>query len=259
MAVANVRSALDLTPAERAINLALAAGIVGSWLVLHVSSIFFIDWWGSGLWPLIPLVVLAQTWLSVGMFIVAHDAMHGSLVPGNAAVNTLIGRICVGLYAGFSWDKLYANHHAHHRHAGTEHDPDFDADHPSEFWPWYYRFFRTYFGWREFGLLTIAVVVYCLILWQRWPNVLLFWAAPAILSSLQLFYFGTYRPHRIEEGEVFSDRHNSRSNEFPWLISLLTCFHFGYHHEHHDRPWVPWWKLPKVRDAGLAGHRMPTA
>jgi beta-carotene ketolase (CrtW type) len=34
-------------------------------------------------------------------------------------------------------------------------------------------------------------------------------------------------------------------------VSLLTCFHFGYHHEHHDTPWVPWWKLPAQRRLAL--------
>ena len=246
MSVVHARAAAELGPRDRLINLVLAAAIIGSWAILHVSSIFLIDWWGSGLWPLAPFLIIVQTWLSVGMFIVAHDAMHGSLVPASATINTLIGRMCVGLYAGFSYDKLYASHHAHHRHAGTEDDPDFDPDPPSSCWPWYLRFFRTYFGWREFGVLTVAVVIYMLILWERWPNILLFWALPAILSSVQLFYFGTYRPHRIDE-TPFTDRHNARSNEFPWLVSLLTCVHFGYHHEHHQSPWVPWWKLPLVR------------
>ncbi|WP_201448975.1 hypothetical protein [Sinorhizobium medicae] len=45
--------------------------------------------------------------------------------------------------------------------------------------------------------------------------------------------FGTYRPHRV--GHIpFADKHRARSNEFSPLLSLLTCFHFGYHHEHHN-------------------------
>jgi beta-carotene ketolase (CrtW type) len=51
----------------------------------------------------------------------------------------------------------------------------------------------------EFGILTVAVVIYLIILRERFPTMLVFWALPAILSSVQLFYFGTYRPHRIEE------------------------------------------------------------
>ena len=72
---------------------------------------------------------------------------------------------------------------------------------------------------------------------------LVFWALPALLSSVQLFYFGTFRPHRHDDSP-FADDHNARSNGFGWLASLLSCFHFGYHHEHHLAPQVPWWRLP---------------
>lgn len=233
--------------ADMVTGLALACLVVLAWAGIHISAIFLIDWSGWRL-ALAPLVILVQCWLSVGLFIVAHDTMHGSLAPGHPALNRAIGRFCVFIYAGFSYEKLFENHHAHHRHAGTEEDPDFDPEHPSSFWPWYLRFFRYYFGWREFGILTVAVVVYLVILRQRFPTMLVFWALPAILSSLQLFYFGTYRPHRIDE-QPFADRHKARSNDFSPLLSLLTCFHFGYHHEHHDMPWVPWWKLPHHRHA----------
>ena len=243
MALANPKAALNLSSRDVAIGLVLAALVIGAWLTLQIAAIFFIDWSQPGLWLLAPVVIALQTWLSVGLFIVAHDSM-----PSQPGLNAWIGRICVALYAGFSYDRLYKSHHEHHRFAGTDRDPDFDADHPRTFWPWYLKFFRTYFGWREFGVLTVVVLVYMLILWQRWPNILLFWALPAILSSVQLFYFGTYLPHHVD-GTPFTDQHRSRSNDFPWLVSLLTCFHFGYHHEHHERPWVPWWKLPEFRDS----------
>ena len=74
---------------------------------------------------------------------------------------------------------------------------------------------------------------------------MLFWAAPAVLSAVQLFYFGTYLPHR-REAQDFADQHRTRTNEFPAIISLLTCFHFGYHHEHHSHPSAPWWRLPDI-------------
>jgi len=251
MSLANPKAAANLSRRDIAVGLVLAAMIIGSWLVLHVSAIFFIDWAAPGMWLWAPIVIALQTWLSVGLFIVAHDTMHGSLVPRSPELNRLIGTVCVALYAGFSYRKLNESHHQHHRYAGTDKDPDFDANHPSAFWPWYLTFFRTYFGLREFGLLTIVVALYMLILWQRWPNILLFWALPAILSSLQLFYFGTYQPHHLDD-QPFGDHHRSRSNDLPWLFSLLTCFHFGYHHEHHERPWVPWWKLPRFRASLVA-------
>lgn len=237
-----------------ATGLLLASLIVTAWLTIHVTAIFLIDWTTPRHLLAAPVVIAVQCWLSVGLFIVAHDTMHGSLVPRHPTVNRAIGRFCVFIYAGFSYDKLYVNHHAHHRHAGTEEDPDFDVEHAAQFWPWYLKFFQYYFGWREFGTLTVAVVVYILILQERFPTMLVFWALPAILSSVQLFYFGTYRPHRIDD-VPFTDRHRARSNAFSPILSLLTCFHFGYHHEHHDAPWVPWWKLPAHRDLALRDGR----
>ena len=76
---------------------------------------------------------------------------------------------------------------------------------------------------------------------------MLFWALPSLLASLQLFYFGTYLPHRRDE-TPFLDPHQARSNGYSYLASLATCFHFGYHHEHHADPSVPWWRLPAFRD-----------
>jgi beta-carotene/zeaxanthin 4-ketolase len=250
VSLAQASPKIVISARDTAIGLTLAALIIGAWLLVHVTSIFFVDWTRDSLWLAAPIVVALQCWLSVGLFIVAHDTMHGSLAPQYPALNRLIGRFSVFIYAGFSYDKLYENHHAHHRNAGTADDPDFDEDHPSSFWPWYVKFFRHYFGWREFGVLCVVVALYTLILRERFPAMLVFWALPAILSSVQLFYFGTYRPHRIDE-TPFTDRHRTRSNDFSYAMSLLTCFHFGYHHEHHDAPWVPWWKLPS--------HRQPAA
>lgn len=232
-----------------ATSLGLAALVLGAWLAIHVSSIFFIDWSTWPMWLGAILIIAVQTWLSVGLFIIAHDTMHGSLAPSHPGINRMIGRLCVILYAGFSYAKLYESHHAHHRHAGTADDPDFDAEHHASFWPWYMKFFRHYFGWKEFLVLTAVLVIYAWVLGLRFPVVLAFWAVPAIASSVQLFYFGTYRPHRVE-AQPFTDQHRARSEDFSWLLSLLTCFHFGYHHEHHNMPWVPWWKLPAARRPG---------
>ncbi len=230
---------------QAAIGLTLAAAIAAGWAILHIGSVFFMPLDGFGL-VLAPILVLALCWLNVGLFIVAHDAMHGSLAPGRPGVNLWAGRVALALYAGFSFDRLRSKHFEHHRSAGTAADPDFSADHPSAFWPWYLAFFRQYFGWRELAVLTALVGVYTLILGAPYPNLLLFWALPAILSSFQLFLFGTFLPHRAG-AEPFGDRHRARSSDYGRLVSLLTCFHFGYHHEHHRAPATPWWRLPAER------------
>lgn len=233
------------TTSQAAIGLSLAAAIVAAWLATHIYGVFFHPLTTLGILAA-PALIALQCWLNVGLFIVAHDAMHGSLAPFRPAVNRWVGRLCLALYAGFSYDRLIGKHFDHHRHSGTADDPDFHADEPDRFWPWYIAFFRRYFGWREFAALSGIFLVYVAVLRAPPLNMALFWGVPAILSSFQLFYFGTYLPHRHED-EPFSDDHRARSNEFSWLGSLLTCFHFGYHHEHHDEPYLPWWRLPAAK------------
>lgn len=229
---------------QAATGLLLAGLVIGSWLVLHIWSVFFFSLGGLA-WLAAPIVIAVICWLNVGMFIVAHDSMHGSLAPGRQALNRNVGRVALLLYAGFWYDRLIVEHMAHHRAPGSAEDPDFSVVHPDRFWPWYLKFFRHYFGWPQLLFLAGQTIAY-LVIGASYPNILMFWALPAVLSSLQLFYFGTYLPHRRDE-HPFADHHNARTNGYGWLASLLSCFHFGYHHEHHLSPHCPWWRLPQER------------
>ena len=69
---------------------------------------------------------------------------------------------------------------------------------------------------------------------------------PLLLSSLQLFVVGTYLPHRSSRVRS-RDRHQAASLAWPPALSLLACFHFGYHWEHHHNPSLPWYRLPDRR------------
>jgi beta-carotene ketolase (CrtW type) len=231
-----------LRPYQAAIGLTLASLVLLSWIAIHVAGVFFFEISWRSL-PFVPVIVAVQCWLTVGLFIVAHDAMHRSLAPGWPRVNAAIGAFILTIYAGFAWRRVRGAHMAHHDAPGTAADPDFFADEPDRFWPWFRTFFARYFGARSILFVCSVVTLYILVLGAPVQNVVLFYGLPSLLSSLQLFYFGTFRPHRHEE-EAFIDRHNARSNQFGYLASLLTCFHFGYHHEHHSQPWVPWWALP---------------
>jgi len=214
--------------------------IFGAWVAIHLYSLFFHNL-SAPIWQTIGLIAF-QCWLYTGLFIVAHDTMHGSFAPGKERLNAVVGTAILFVYAGFNWSAMRTAHHAHHEFPGTEHDPDFNANDPKSFWPWYLKFFLTYFGWRQFGTLFAFTIIYIL-LGASYVNTIVMWAVPAILSSVQLFYFGTFLTHR--HADAFPDHHNARTNEFNWLASLLSCFHFGYHHEHHLFPHEPWWRLPK--------------
>lgn len=234
-------------------GLVLATAIIAGWIALHLYAMFGYRITGAN-WPLVPVIAAVQCWLSVGMFIVAHDAMHGSLAPGRPAVNARVGAALLQLYAGFGWTRMRDAHFDHHKHSGSANDPDFDADHPAHFWPWYATFLRRYFGWRSGAYVFGVVTLYWAVFGVPPLNIMLLYSLPAIGSSLQLFYFGTYRPHRHDDAE-FADRHNARTEGFGTIVSLATCFHFGYHHEHHLSPHLPWWKLPeRHREGTIIGN-----
>ena len=226
-------------------SLLLAAAMGAAWLAIHIGGIFFWQWQVATA-PVAMLLIVVQAWLSTGLFIVAHDCMHGSFAPGRRAWNAVVGTLCLGAYAGLSYRALYPMHHAHHAAPGTEHDPDFHAAAPTRALPWFVHFFRGYYTHGQILRITLAAVVYML-LGASLLNIVLFWAVPAVLALAQLFLFGTYLPHR--HGETpFADTHNARSNSLSPLASLATCFHFGaYHHEHHLSPQTPWWQLPRIK------------
>lgn len=234
-----------MTPRQQtAMSLALAGAILAGWLVLHVVGIFVYGLPGS--LPLVAGVILLQAWLSAGLFIIAHDCMHGSFAPGRPGLNRAVGAVCAGLYACFAYKGLEANHFRHHRFAGTDGDPDFNPHDPKGFVRWYLRFFGGYYTHAQLARITVVALIY-MALGASLANIALFWAVPALLSSVQLFLFGTWLPHRHGD-DAFADRHNARSTQLGWLASLVTCFHFGgFHHEHHLHPATPWWALPQAR------------
>jgi beta-carotene ketolase (CrtW type) len=231
-------------------SLLLAAAIGGAWLAIHLGTIFF--WrWSLATAPVALALILLQSWLSTGLFIVAHDCMHGSLVPGWRRLNAVIGTLCLGAYAALSYPALLPKHHAHHRAPGTAGDPDFHADAPTRVLPWFASFFRNYYTHGQIVRITVAAIVYIL-LGAPLLNIVVFWAVPAVMALVQLFLFGTYLPHRHGD-HAFADAHNARSNDLSPLASLVTCFHFGaYHHEHHLSPGTPWWRLPGLRSSRSA-------
>lgn len=80
--------------------------------------------------------------------------------------------------------------------------------------------------------------------WRIW----VFWVVPALLATLQLFYFGTYRPHRAPHGDAPAP-HFARTQRRNHLWAMLSCYFFGYHEEHHQLPGTPWWQLWRVKNA----------
>ncbi|MBD2345297.1 beta-carotene ketolase CrtW [Anabaena subtropica] len=199
---------------------------------------------------LLGIAMLWQTFLYTGLFITAHDAMHGVVYPKNANINNFIGKLALLLYGLFPYKELLKKHWLHHRHPGSELDPDYCNAHPQNFFLWYFHFMKSYWRWTQlFGLVMIFHLLKNLFNIPE-NNLIIFWIIPSILSSVQLFYFGTFLPHKKVEGG-YTNSHCARSIALPLFWSFIACYHFGYHKEHHEYPQLPWWKLPAIYKISL--------
>jgi beta-carotene/zeaxanthin 4-ketolase len=186
-----------------------------------------------------------QTFLYTGLFITAHDAMHGTISPKHFRVNYYLGSLSLLLYGLFSYNQLLKTHWQHHHLPATDFDPDFHNGKYKNAIAWYFYFMQNYWSWSRFLGLVISYHLMHQILQIAEANLLLFWIIPTLLSSVQLFYFGTFLPHREPSGG-YTNSFCAQSRYLPWLLSFLSCYHFSYHLEHHMFPSTPWWKLPAI-------------
>lgn len=219
------------------IGLFWAVGIIICWTTnLFFLLNFEIDFSN----PVFIILVLIQTHLYTGLFITAHDAIHGVVLPNNKKLNHIIGFFCASLFAFNYYPKLEAKHHKHHEFVVSEQDPDY---HNGSFFAWYFKFLKEYVTIWQIACMAITYNL----LKQVFPieNLILFWMVPAILSTFQLFYFGTYIPHSGQHQP--NDIYKAKSQKLNHFVAFITCYFFGYHHEHHAQPYLPWWKLAEAR------------
>lgn len=186
--------------------------------------------------------VIFQGYLYTGLFITAHDAMHKT-ISRNQMINNLIGQTASFLFAAMSYKKLYKNHHLHHKFPGTEEDPDFCVK-SQNFFVWWINFLFRYSTFLQ--IVVMAIVFNVLKIWFAEINIWFFLVIPSFLGSLQLFYFGTYLPHKLPHSEQMKP-HNARTQKKNHLLAMLSCYFFGYHFEHHENPGIPWWKLYETK------------
>ncbi len=229
---------------------------------LAIAVLVFVLWLGNLSYSLLYVEVsiysinfyihfLAQIFLYTGLFITAHDAMHGS-VHKNSLINKSVGYISTFLFAGMSYKKLINNHRKHHAFSGTEDDPDYSHENQNIFY-WFGLFMFRYLSLTQ--LIIMALIFNLLKFTSAEISVWMFWALPAILSSFQLFYFGTYIPHKQPHTEKMMP-YNSRTLKKNALYAFITCYFFGYHYEHHFSPHTPWWNLYKIKNVLIEEGRV---
>lgn len=215
----------------------IALTIIGFWIL---SLIFLLNYQISWTDPLVYLGVLIQMHLYTGLFITSHDAMHG-LVSSNKKLNKAFGWFAALLFSYNFYNKLFPKHHEHHRFVATDQDPDFHNS--DNFLAWYFSFIKQYVTiWQ---ILLMAATFNILKLFIPVENLILFWMLPAVLSTFQLFYFGTFVPHKGES----ENKHHSSTQAKNHVWAFFSCYFFGYHYEHHDSPGTPWWRLWRVKES----------
>jgi len=228
-------------------GLAFSAVILVAWLVSLLGCLSL----NSGVqpWWQLCVLILVRTQLQTGLFIVGHDAMHQLLWPADRARNDALGALVLLLYAALPYRRCHASHRRHHRSPGTDADPDCPPGRTAGMLSWYRAFMAGYLSRSQMAVLLAAwaglAALFAAVTPTAAVNVLLFCTLPLLLSSWQLFTVGTYLPHR-RQWQAGGDGHPASLDLPPWL-SLLACFHFGYHLEHHNNPGLPWFDLPAQR------------
>lgn len=225
----------------------------GVWLAVLLLSL----WLGSFLavawvpltladWPWALAVVLLRAFICTGVFITAHDAMHGIVAPGRPWLNDTLGTLATRAFAWFSFRTMRTAHHAHHATPAAHGDPDWHDGTHSHPVRWLFSFMGRYVTVGQVVTIAVAHNVMVRIVGMPEPNLWVFLWLPPGLAALQLFTFGTWLPHR-EPATGHTNPHRANSSGLPVWLSFLTCYHFGYHHTHHEYPWVPWWQMPAAR------------
>lgn len=221
-------------------GLVIALTIIIFWVLHLFYSLIYINIDFSSIFLYLHIAI--QAYLYTGLFITAHDAMHQVISP-NKTVNKVIGSISTFLFAGMSYKRLIKNHIKHHDFPASKDDPDFCYKSQNLF-VWFFTFMYRYTTITQ--IIVMAIIFNVLHLFYNQTNIILFWIIPAFLGTFQLFFFGTYLPHRKPHTEEMLP-YNSRTLKKNHLIAMLSCYFFGYHWEHHDKPYVPWWKLYQTK------------
>lgn len=222
-------------------GLIIALAVILLWISHLVYLLVFVD--VSFTSPLMLVHIAIQTYLYTGLFITAHDSMHGQ-VSSNRTLNNWIGRLCTWFFAALSYTQLHKKHQLHHKFPGEEGDPDFCVE-SQNFWRWWFSFLKNYISWPQ--IIIMAIIFNILQIWVNQLNLIFFWVLPSVLSTFQLFYFGTFRPHQLPHTAAMMP-HRSRTQKGSHLWAMLSCYFFGYHFEHHESPRTPWWKLYQIKN-----------
>ncbi len=214
------------------------------------------------------------------LFLIGHDGIHRNLHP-RPTVNDRITRWLVLAPLGMMLENGRTNHLAHHRHLGSEDDPDRYLHRAGDkrtlpqflfFLTGLATFFKTVWkvtrprsvalgcgkennarlrrelSARAAVLAVQAVLFAVFVALGSWADYVLFWAAPV--------YFLVFLPDEIRAfcdhahpvvPDADADDRRLITYDPPWFERLLfSPVHMNYHAEHHLWPFIPYYNLPRA-------------
>jgi fatty acid desaturase len=210
------------------------------------------------------------SWMLLGikmnsLEILMHDAAHFTL-SRNRQLNDFLGYTLVSIPLGASLSGYRKFHLEHHRHQGTERDPEIHYQSARPRWArplnparLRYLFLTDLIG---FGLVDIMHglkgirpqkkfepilngIFLASVLYLSWKmNALVivpFWLLAGATSHWALFRLRTFTEHA---GVDLTPRFKAS----PFYRYILFPHNTHMHHEHHAFPTVPLWNLPKLRE-----------
>ncbi|CAF0997344.1 unnamed protein product [Adineta ricciae] len=233
-------------------GLKVAGSIIVLFVLVWYHALFQIDL-RKATWFDIVGTFCCLEFLYTGLFITSHDAMHGTVSTRYHRLNNVIGYICFSAYAWFDFRFMHEQHWRHHKNTGVPNeDPDFHNGRSIGFFSWYLNFMLKYMSVRQIIKLIIWVEILKSVLSVPIENMVVYMLLCGLCSSVRLFYFGTYVPHKptVINGkfEQTMPWEKSKSANVNRWISFLCCYHFDYHWEHHRWPAVPWWELWEYKE-----------
>lgn len=199
-----------------------------------------------------PLAAVAATpWMIfafTGLFILAHEAIHGLLWPGHPRASHALGAVFAFAYAFMDYRTLRGRHGEHHAAPGGPSDPD---AHPSgRFAPHLAAFVLRYLNLPQVALLVLAGNRLGAAGHTR--AMLLAWVVPLVGSTLVIFSLGihfVHHPALVRRG-LADPRHHAVAVDLGPVLSFATVLFFNYHWLHHEHPHLTWAQLGRHRRRG---------
>lgn len=224
-------------------GVAISIGVILLWGSHLAYSLLFVEPNLTNVWMYVHILI--QAYLYTGLFITAHDAMHGN-IHRVKLVNAILGTLAVSLFAGMSYQRLIKNHKLHHMHPASEDDPDFYVR-SQNFFVWMGVFFWRYLTVFQLVIMALKYNALVHVLNLEPTSVLTYWAMAAVLGTLQLFGVGVYWPHKLPHTQDMGI-HKARTQPKNHVWAMISCYFFGYHQEHHNNPRIAWWMLYKSKN-----------